>query len=287
MSNRRVRTAYFVSTVSVSLALFLVGAIAYIIMNMEMAATGLLNEVSISALLSEEISQERLSSLQGELSQIEGVTNVSYTSKSQAAEDFKGFIGSDFTLIIEENPLPASLEISLGEDIENSELMRSIVKSVEAMDGVEEVLAQDSVIGQVMDNIYRFKLIMFAFGAALSLVSLLLINNTIRMAILSKRFIIKTMRLVGATNSFIRTPFIKGAFAQGFWATLLASAALFALIFALKQSMPEIELITSDLPRFAMLFGGMLVVGVLLCVISTIISVNKFIKLDDNNLHIY
>lgn len=287
MSNRRVRTAYFVSTVSVSLALFLVGSIGYLIMNMEMAASGLLDQVSISALLSEEISSDRLYELQGEISQMDGVLQVSYVSKSKAAEDFKEFIGSDFTLIIEENPLPASLEIALGEEIASSELMRSIVKRVEAMDGVEQVLAQDSVIGQVMDNIYRFKLIMFAFGAALLLVSVLLINNTIRMAILSKRFIIKTMRLVGATNSFIRMPFIKGALAQGLWATLIASLALYGLIFTLKRSIPEVELITSDLPRFAMLFGGMLTLGVLLCLVSTVISVNKFIKLDDNNLHIY
>lgn len=287
MSSRRVKTAYFVSTISVALVLFLVGATAYIIMNIEKAADSLIEQVRISAILSEEITDERLDELKREIALLEHVDEISYTSKSDAAEAFKEFIGSDFTLIVEDNPLPASLEISFDERMDESHMITTLAKKVGAMDGVEEVLSHDNVMVQVMDNIFRFKLIMFAFGGALFLVSLLLISNTIRIAILSKRFIIKTMALVGATNSFIRAPFLRSAFLQGLWAAVVASVALLALIFALKRSLPEIELITSDWQSFVVLFGGMLLAGVLLCVISTTMSVNRFINLDSNNLYIY
>ncbi len=287
MANSRVRTAYFVSTMSVALVLFLVGSIAYVIMNIEKAASDLIEQVHISAILEDDLSTGAIDSLRNQVATLEGVRDVAYTTKEQAAEEFKTFIGSDFTLIVDENPLPASLEIAFNESVDEASIMASVVDKLEGMNGISQVLAQENVIAQVLENIYRFKLIMFAFGGCLLLVSIILIRNTIRIAILSKRFIIKTMTLVGATDSFIRRPFVRSAFYQGVAAAMIAICALGAIVVALKRSLPEVELIIDDWQRIAMLLGGMLALGVLLCVVSTIMSVNKFIRLDNNNLYIY
>ena len=206
--NRKVRNSYIVSTISIAMVLFLLSSVSYLILNALTATQAIKESVVIHMILNEELSQEDKVGLEGKLLKVAGVKSVDYVTKVEAAKDFSDYIGGDFEEFLEGNPLPDSYEISMVADSSDRGSIELFESLVTEWKGVDEVIYQKSVIEQVASNINKFNIVMLVFGGVLLLISLILLNNTIRVSIFAKRHIISTMKLVGATKWFIRRPFI-------------------------------------------------------------------------------
>lgn len=285
---RRVRTAYLVSTVSIALVLFLLGAVGYLILNARKASDRLRENLTVSVWLRGGLEEEAVAALRGEIEAMPSVKQLVYTTREQAAESFRETIGDDFERFLEENPLPASLEVTLHAGWSNPDSVRAFDAAVSRHDAVDEVLYQEALIGQITDNIRKFNLVILFFGGTLLLISLILINNTIRMTIFSRRFLINTMKLVGATRGFILRPFLWRAVVQGVWAAVGAAAMIAAVVYALASGIPEAGFISlSDPEPLAWILGALLVAGILISLGFTWRAVSKYINLSTNKLHIY
>jgi cell division transport system permease protein len=283
---RRVRNAYVVSTVSIALVLFLSGAVGYLILNARKASDRLKENLTISVWLHDGLESADAARLQQEIGALAAVKQIAYTAKEQAARSFFESSGEDFERFLEENPLPASLEITLHAGWSNPDSVRAFDDAVSQWEEVDEVLYQQTIIEQITENIRRFNLVILFFGGALLLISLILINNTIRMTIFSKRFLINTMKLVGATRGFILRPFLWRSVGQGVFAALLASGLIGGEVYALNTGIPEAGFI-ADWRPLAALFGVLLAGGVLISLLFTWRAVGKYIRLNTQKLHIY
>ncbi|MCD7963980.1 MAG: ABC transporter permease [Rikenellaceae bacterium] len=283
---RKIRNAYLVSTVSIALVLFLLGAVGYMILNAREASNSLKENVSVSVLLKDDIEDDTLKTLGNTLGTRKEVKKYEYISKDKAAEDFKSYIGNDFVSFLEGNPLPASFELTLNATYSEIDSIRVMSTEIKKMDGVEDILYQESIIEQVTKNINKFNLILIIFGGTLLLISLILINNTIRMAIFSRRNIINTMKLVGATGGFIMRPFMGRAFAQGIYAGIISCLLVTGVVYSLNKGLPEAAFIT-DIEILGIIYGGIFLLGIVISMIFTYYAVRKYIRLSSNQLYIY
>ncbi len=283
---RKVRSAYFVSTVSIALVLFLLGAVGYLILNAREASDVLKENMTVSVWLEDEVSPPEVEEMETRLTARPEVKKARYLSKEKAAEEFKAFVGNDFEEFLESNPLPASFEVTLAADHSHPDSVRKFHSELAGWEGVEEVIYQAGIIEQIAANIGRFNLILLFFGGALLVISLILINNTIRMAIFSKRTVINTMKLVGATRGFILKPFLGKAVLHGIYAGLIACAMVLGVIYGLNSGIPQAAFV-SDREMLAILFGGVVLTGILISLLFTYWAVNKYIRLKSSQVYIY
>lgn len=283
---RRVRRAYAISTMSITLVLFMLGAVGYLILNARMVVDSVRESVAISVMLKDGLTSEAINKIGTEISKIDGIKHSDYKSKDDATKDFKEFMGDEFNVFLEENPIPASYDVTLLAQKSDIDAVKLVVGKLEGISGVREVLYQDEVIRQLTDNLSKVNLILAIFGGALLLISIMLINNTIRITIASKRFVINTMKLVGATAWFIKRPFIGRGVLYGVIAGIISSVMLALSIVALNKGLPEIGLIKSP-EHLAFIFLGMIAMGVLISVIFTAIAVSKFVRAKSNRVYIY
>lgn len=283
---RRVRRAYAISTMSITLVLFMLGAVGYLILNARMVVDSVRESVAISVMLKDGLTDEKINEIGAKISKIDGIKRSNYKSKDDATKDFKEFMGAEFDVFLEENPIPASYDVTLLAKKSDIDAVKLVVNKLEGISGVREVLYQDEVIRQLTDNLAKVNLILAIFGGALLLISIMLINNTIRITVASKRFVINTMKLVGATPWFIKRPFIGRGVLYGVVAGIISSAMLALSIVALNRGLPEIGLIKSP-EHIAFIFLGMIVVGMLISVIFTAIAVSKLVRAKSNRVYIY
>lgn len=281
------RSAYTLSTISVALVLFIIGSIFYLMMNAAKATETILDNMKMVVILKDNTSQERVEAIRKMVKKDDLVTESIYVSSDQAEKDFKAYLGEDFSLKLGSNPLPASINMQINSKLDTKDSavkIRTILKGVKEVD---EILYQDSVMDSVLSNISSFKLILAIFSLALLFISFIMIDNTVRMSVLSKRFLIKTMLLIGATRGFIRRPFIMSAIKQSLWSTIIATIMLAVLIVGIKRSVPELEIIFENYKQLLIIPSSMFVIGLVVCIISTCAAVNRYMRLNENELHTY
>lgn len=281
------RSAYTFSTISVSLVLFIIGTIFYLMMNAAKATETILDNMRMVVILKDDTSTERVEAIRKMVAKDDLVTKSEYVSSKKAEEDFKAYLGEDFSVKLGSNPLPASINLHLSSKLDTKETAVKIKAILKNVKEVDEILYQESVMDSVVSNISSFKIILGVFSLALLFISFIMIDNTIRMAVLSRRFLIKTMLLIGATRSFIRRPFIKKAVLQSFWSTLIATLMLAGLIVGLKRSIPEIEIVFENYMALLLIPASLFCIGLVVCITSTYAAVNRYMKLNDNELHTY
>ncbi len=287
MANRSVRSAYYISTLSVSMILFLLGIIAYTVVNIARASERLMGDMCITLLVKDGLGEDKIKALHDKIAATAGVAEVKYITKEQAAAEFRAYAGEDLRVFLDENPLPASFDVHLADDYENRVEPSEIASVLGTYDGVSEVLCQGELLEQVSRNVYKGRIIAAAFMLALLVVSVILIGNTVRMVVHSKRFLIKTMRLVGATDRFIRTPFMREALYQGLSAGVTAWVLLTAVIMAVDRFSPELPFSVDDLRMLALLYGSIMVVGVAICLASTALALRRYLNIDNGSLYVY
>ena len=283
---RKVRNSYIISTISIALVLFLLGSVGYLIFN-AVRATDLMKEnVAIHLMIKQGTSNERIAEIGRELGDHEAVKEVTFVPKAVAAENFKEQIGSDFVEFLAFNPLPDAYEVKLHAQYSDKDYVRKFEKEAASWNGIEEVVYQRAVVEQIGSNINKFNLVLLLFGGALLVIALILLNNTIRLTIYSKRYLINTMKLVGASKWFIMKPFLLRSILHGVYAWLIAAAMFLALVAGLGEGLPEVTFLAESRPVYYVLCG-MLLLGILISALFTLFAVNKFVRMNTTKINLY
>ena len=283
---RKVRNSYIISTISIALVLFLLGSVGYLILN-AVRATDLMKEnVAIHLMIKQGTSDERIAEIGRELGAHEAVKEVTFVPKAVAAENFKEQIGSDFVEFLAFNPLPDAYEVKLHAQYSDKDYVRKFEKEAASWNGIEEVVYQRAVVEQIGSNINKFNLVLLLFGGALLVIALILLNNTIRLTIYSKRYLINTMKLVGASKWFIMKPFLLRSILHGVYAWLIAAAMFLALVAGLGEGLPEVTFLAESRPVYYVLCG-MLLLGILISALFTLFAVNKFVRMNTTKINLY
>ncbi|MBO5984400.1 MAG: permease-like cell division protein FtsX [Rikenellaceae bacterium] len=283
---RKVRRSYIVSTISISLVLFLLGSVGYMLTAALGTAHAMRNSVTLSAELDTSLTSEQRTAIEQQITSTEGVTGVEFSAKEEKIQDeeFRRMFASEIENILTENPLRDSYEVHIG--ALDSEAIAAMADRLGAIDGIVYVAYPASTIEQLHSTINKIIIGLMAFGGALLLISLILLNNTIRLAIFSRRYLINTLKLVGATKGYIMRPFLSTAAKQGLVAGLAASLLFGVSLVALSGAMPEI-VSTSEIVKVAITVGGMIVGGLLISLLFTTFAVNKFVNMKSNKIYLY
>jgi cell division transport system permease protein len=285
---RRVRNSYAISTISIALVIFLLGSVGYLLSVAVNSSRELQNRAMLTIELARDAEPEQRESIERQLSAKEYITSVQFSSKESKAEDeaFREMFGEDFEKVLGENPLLDTYEVLLDGAVVKAEQIDELVAELKKMKGVGDVIVPLGVVEKINSTISRIRTILIVFGVVLLLISLILLNNTIRISIYSKRYIINTQKLVGATKWFIMCPFLASALWQGVLAGVCA-AALFAVVcWRLGEAMPEFGTLTAP-SAAAVIMVAMVVGGVAISLLFTTFAVNKFVNMKTNKIHLY
>jgi len=266
------------------LVLFMIGLLGMIILHGKKLSDYVRENISISLMLKDNVSDDLIRDYMKRLQKTSYVKQAEFISREQAAKELSNELGEDFVNFLGYNPLPASIDVQLRAGYANSDSIARIEKQVMKSNLVKEVVYQKSLIDQVNSNISKISLVIISFSLILLIISVILINNTIKLSIYSKRFLIRSMQLVGATENFIRLPFIRKSIIHGIIAAIIADLLLIGTLFLARQRIPEI-IALQDFTQFSVFFLGVLVVGVILSALSTWVSVNKYLRMKIDNLY--
>ncbi len=266
------------------LVLFMLGLLGMIILHGKKLSDYVRENISISVMLNDNVDDDLVQSYMKRLQRTSYVKQAVYVSREQAAKELSNELGEDFVQFLGYNPLPASIDLQLRAGYANSDSISRIEKQLMNSNLVKEVVYQKSLIDQVNSNISKISMVIMSFSLILLIISIILINNTIKLSIYAKRFLIRSMQLVGATENFIRLPFIKKSITHGIIAAVIADLLLIGTLYLAQRRIPEISAL-EDIQQFSLFFAGVLVLGVILSVLSTWISVNKFLRMKVDNLY--
>ncbi|MBI1646751.1 FtsX-like permease family protein [Capnocytophaga sp. 051621] len=283
-NKRRLLTSYFSVIVSITLVLFLLGFFGFLVFSTKKLANHFKEQVTVTILIKDEAKSADIAQLQKTLSVASFVKSLRFISKDEAAETFSKDIGEDFVSFIGTNPLQNVIDLSLKADYAEPDKMAEIKRELEQNSFVSEVVYDQSLVALIHENVNRIGLITLVFSALFTFVSVLLINASIRLSIYSKRFIIKTMQLVGATRSFIRRPFIRTNVRLGILSAFLAILLFYGALLAIVKSYPEFSILL-DNTILCIVFIGIFAMGILISWLSTYFATQRFLNLNTNDLY--
>jgi len=283
-AKRSLRSSYVSSIISISLVLFTLGVVGLLAMHAKRLSDFVKENISFSVLLKEDVNETDAAVLLKALNASPYVKSTTFISKDEAAVIMREQLGQDFVEFLGYNPLVASLEVRLKADYANSDSLVAIEKEIKTFNQVKEINYQKSLIDLVNENVRQISMTILAFSALLLFLALVLINNTIRLSVYARRFLINTMKLVGATYGFIRKPFLVRSIAHGLYAGIIADILLLALIWFGQEQVKQVLVIT-DIAMLSILFGSVLIVGVAISYISTFFAVQKFLRLKADDLY--
>lgn len=283
---RKVRRSYIVSTVSISLVLFLLGSVGYLLASALGTAHTLRENITLSVELDNALTQEQKDALEARLKAMDEVAKVTYMDRDEklSDEEFRRMFAAEIEEVLAENPLRNSFEVAVKSA--DREKMDALVDEFSALEGVVYVAYPAATIERLHSTITQITIILLAFGGALLIISLILLNNTIRLAIYSRRYLINTFKLVGATKWYIMRPLLAAAAKQGLWAGIIAGVLFCGALYALSGTMPEIVSV-SELEKIAIITGSMIGVGLVISILFTTFAVNKFVNMKTNKIYLY
>ena len=237
---RKVRNSYIVSNISIALVLFLLGSVGYLMTAAMQVARTLQESVTVTVELRNGADEKQKESLRKRFEANELVSHVEYSSKDDKLNDtdFRQMFEQEFEAILEENPLLDSFELTLSADSADPDKLETFIAQIAELDGVDRVSYPAQTVERLHATIAKIRLVLLLFGGALLVISLILLNNTIRLAIFSKRYLINTMKLVGATKWFIMRPFLGSSITQGILSGIIASALFLTAVYGLNVAVP-------------------------------------------------
>lgn len=275
---RRLVRSYLVATVSITLVLFLVGMMALLVLNAGRLSDYVRENVGFTLILNDDVREVEILRLQKNLSATKFVRTTRYVGKEEAAKELAKDLGEDFVGFLGFNPLFSSIDVKLHAAWMQTDSLTILERKFLEYPQVKEVYYQRDLVKVINDNVQRMSILLLVFSGLLLFIFITLINNTIRISIYSQRFIINTMKLVGATRSFIRRPFVMKSVSYGLVAGLIADACIFLLIWSYRKDFGN--LISWDhSDSVAIAFAVVLIFGVLISWLSTHLAVNKFLRL--------
>lgn len=275
---------FITSSISTTLVLLLLGLVVFFVLTAHNMSVYVRENISFSVLISDDMKEADILKLQKKLNQEPFVKQSEYISKKQALKEQTEAMGTDPEEFLGYNPFTASLEIKLHSDYANSDSIAKIKKMIKKNSNIQDVLYRKELIDAVNENIRNISLVLLALAVVLTFISFALINNMIRLAIYSKRFLIHTMKLVGASWSFIRGPFLRKNVWSGVLAGMLADAILMGTAYwAVTYEQELIQVITPEV--MLIVCGSVLVFGIVITWLCAYISMNKYLRMKANTLY--
>lgn len=284
LTRKRLRTSGITVIISLALVLFMLGSLGLLVMNASKLSTHFKENIGFQVYLKDTASSAQTDGLIQEISNSRYCKSVNFINKEQAAEKLKADLGEDFVSFLGSNPLLNSIDIKLNADQANTDTLMSVEKYLLQKSFVKEVVYQKDMINNLNKNTRAIAFFILIFSGALMIVAIALINNTIRLSIYSKRFLIRTMYLVGATRAFISKPFIFKGIRQGIIAGIIAGALLAGFLVLSARFIPDL-LQLQDENVLLLLFGGLLVLGIFISGLSALLSVQRYLRLKSSDLY--
>lgn len=281
----------FVSVIlSICLALFVIGLFALLMVHTNRLTEIIKENVQMQVYLNKDITENQRMQVQKALSskeytsRVNGEIQISFISREEAAEGFIRETGEDFSQFIGENPLRDAYTVKIAPDFHGNQQMRDIQQEIQEIPGVFEVVYIPSLVESINENVTLISFWLLGIAALLLIAVVLLINNTIKLALFSQRFLIRSMQLVGARRSFIQWPFLRRSVLHGLIAGLFASGMLYALLRVANERVPELASL-QDQNMILAIFGGLLILGALIGLISTYRAISKYLNMSLDELY--
>jgi cell division transport system permease protein len=281
-SGKRGKPSYFMSILGVTLVLFLLGIIGWLVINANKLGNYFKENVEVGAYLRGDVNAKDSAALMDYISAKPYVMSIEFVTKEAAKKKYLGDGNENWDKVLEANPLPNSINFKVKQQYMNSDSLAAIQTDLQQQTYISDVEYPKALVDNLNNNIQRISIILLAVAILLALVVIILIDNTIRLAMFSNRFLIKTMQMVGATRWFIAKPMNTRAIINGALSGIIAIAAVVIVIFGAERILPEMKAI-HDNTTLALLFSGLIILGICITLFSTHRSVLKYLrmKLDD------
>ena len=285
MMRRRLANAYLSSVISISLVLLLVGIAAMLLVNARSVSDYFKENMQVTVMMKQHVTDEAAMDFQNSV--LDGkrfIKKTTFISKEQGQREMADMLGDDFLEVFETSPIPVSIDITLKAEYVSADSLEVVRHEVAASPLVDEVVYQSYLVDALNANLGRISAILGVFIALLLFISFVLINNTVRLNVYARRFTIHTMKLVGATRSFIRAPFLVQAAFQGVFAAFIAIIALVVMMYFMRSEFQQLfEIFRLDL--LLTVIGIVLASGLTICLVSTWFVVNKLVSLKKDELY--
>ena len=281
---RRLVTSYFSVILSISLVLFLLGSLGLFVINYDRISDNFRENIPMSVYFTDEATPQDLEKFEQEVSQAAFTKDITFVHKDSAAVQHQEVIGEDFVHFLDFNPLQNSFDMHFKGAYVTQDSIKNIEMSFKENPLIDDVVYDRQLVDLVNDNIQKISFWVLVVSGFFTLISILLINSSLRLSIYAKRFIIKTMQMVGATKSFIRKPFIWTNIKLGIIGALVAIVAIVSLATYINNQLPDIQLL-AGYQSLAMVCGGVFLLGILIAYISTYFATQRFLNLKSDELY--
>lgn len=276
-------SSYLTTTLSISMILFLFGLLGLLIINAQRLSDYVMENIGVTLILRDDAKEADVMKLQKNLEMASYIKSTRFVDKESAAVELKNELGEDFVDFLGFNPLLSSIDVTVYASYANPDSLALLEKKLLANPEIQEVYYQRNLVKQLNSNVKKISFILLALCLLMFVIFTALINNTIRLSVYSKRFLINTMQLVGATRSFIRWPFIAKSALYGIYGALIACFMLLAIFFSYQNELKSFVDFQNP-TALVMLVGGIFIIGIFITVISTYFAVNKFLRLKFDQL---
>ena len=281
---RRLAGAWLSTVISISLVLLLVGVAGLLVANARSVSDYFKENMQVSVLMKQEVGDDEAMEYVSELDALPFIKSTVFVSREQGAKEMTDLLGEDFLNVFEAAPIPVSVDVTLKADYVSSDSLEVVKKEIMNSPLVDEVVYQQSLVDRLNTNLRKISMVLGVFIVLLLFISFVLINNTVRLNVFSRRFTIHTMKLVGATKAFIRAPFMIQAVFQGLFSALLATLMLVGILFFVRSEFARLfEVFRLDL--LLIVIGVEVLAGVLICVVSTALVVGRLVSLSKDELY--
>ena len=285
-TKKRLKASYLTSVISITLVLFVLGSLGLVILQAKLISKHVRENIQLTVFMNKDAKDAEIMRLKKYLDAKPDVKSTKEISSEEAAEIYSKEIGEDFVKFLDgENPLHASIEVYLNEEYANVDSLAKLSSIIETHKGVEEVRFHRNYVEIINKNIGRITMVFIGVAILLLLISIVLINNTIRLAVYSSRFLIRTMQLIGATPGFIRRPFVWQGIIQGVISAVLALGVLAAILYKASIYYPDLVNI-KFIDMYLILFAGVLLIGVLISWWSSSLAVRKYLRMTLDHIYL-
>lgn len=286
-TKRRFAGSYFISLMSITLVLFVLGMYAFVIIYTDRLLDFVKENIGFEIVMKSNAKESSIISLKEELSKKDYVKSAEYISKEEATNKMKEDLGEDFLKWLGdvENPLLPSIDVRLIADYANADSMAMVERWVESKTIVKEIIYPKTLTNNINNNINKIKVILFAVSLILVLIAITLISHTIRLSVYSKRFTVRTMQLVGATEAFVMKPFLKTFMIQGFIAAIIALIFITMSLYGIKDYLPEMNMSQGN-GYIMTVYVSVIGLSLILTFLSTVFSMRKYLNADIDRFYV-
>ncbi|MEI7980761.1 MAG: permease-like cell division protein FtsX [Bacteroidota bacterium] len=281
---RRIATSQFTTVISITLVLFLMGLLGLFILHAQKLSDYVKENIGFSIIIREGVKEQGILELKKNLDRSSFVKSTEYIPRERAAEKLQDELGEDFVGFLGYNPLLPSIDLRIKAPYTSTDSLSRIERQLLVKPEVKEVFYQKSLVDAINRNLEKISFILLGFSGILLFIAIVLINNTIRLSVYSKRFLIRSMQLVGATEGFIRKPFLARSILHGTVSAMIAIGMLMALVYFAIDQVPELMELQDTLMLLFLVFF-IVFLGVLISWVSTYLAVRKYLHIRTDLLY--